>query len=191
MIKIFGTLLELNYKYAQKTYSHSFLKNILLEEIELDDAFFILSLRNNKKNSEYLNPTNISLEEQSTYIKSYFKKDTEYYFIIKEKITKKNIGTVRVYNINNPSFCWGSWIIYDTEIISAALESCLLIYFFAFNYLQLTNANFDVRKDNKKVISFHKKTGAQVTSEDDKDVFLSYTVDDFIKFRKKFRCYLD
>ena len=57
-------------------------KYVNLREITLDDAQFVLDLRCNGNKSKFLHKTENNLEKQIDYIKSYFKKDLEWYFII-------------------------------------------------------------------------------------------------------------
>ena len=49
----------------------------------------------------------------------------------------------------------------------AALETAILIYEFAFNTLGFRKSEFEVNKNNEKVISYHKKSGAVIIGEDD------------------------
>ncbi|MGQ7116015.1 hypothetical protein ACUOFC_65445, partial [Escherichia sp. TWPC-MK] len=51
------------------------------------------------------------------------------------------------------------------------MESALLVYHFAFVELGFEQSHFDVRKNNEKVIEFHKKMGAIEVSNNELDIF--------------------
>lgn len=76
------------------------------------------------------------------------KNQLEFYFKIISN--NKKVGVVRIYDLKDDSFCWGSWIILDDAPKTVALESTLMIYEFGFNVLGFNNCHFDVRKLNKK-----------------------------------------
>lgn len=165
-------------------------KNIVLRPIELSDAEFILELRLNNNKNKHLHPTDKSVEKQRNYIKNCINKDDEYYFII-ESNDKKQLGTVRIYDvIKNDDFCWGSWIITDDAPLTTAIESALLIYEYAFYTLNFSKAHFDVRKGNKRVVAFHERMGARIISEDDINFYFSYTKNDYENIRSKYKKFL-
>jgi hypothetical protein len=64
----------------------------------------------------------------------------------------------------------------------------LLIYKLGFENLKFTNCHFDVRKNNKNIVSFHKRFGAKIIKEDDLDYFYKFSFDDYqiakIKYKK-------
>ena len=126
-------------------------KSINLREVELSDAEFILSLRINPDKNKYLSFTENNLNRQKDFINSYKKSIQDYYFIICLS-SGLPIGTMRIYDIKNESFCWGSWILSDEAYAHSALESALLMYDFAFYSLHYKYSHFDVRKENLNVI---------------------------------------
>lgn len=84
-------------------------------------------------------------------------------------------GTVRIYDLKDDSFCWGSWILNENKTRYAALESAFLVYKFAFDKLKFKKSHFDVRKGNDRVISFHEKMGAVRTGETELDLLFEIT----------------
>ncbi len=66
------------------------------------------------------------------------------------------IGTVRLYDARQNSFCWGSWILKAGSPKHAAIESALMVYAYAVDHLSSQSAHFDVRKDNEGVWLFMK-----------------------------------
>ncbi|MBT2374810.1 GNAT family N-acetyltransferase [Pseudomonas fluorescens] len=152
-------------------------KTIGLRLIEESDAEFVLTLRLDEKYNQFLSSVNPSIEAQREWIKKYKldeKAGTQYYFII-ERNDGVPCGTVRIYDLTEDSFCWGSWILNEDKTKYAALESTFLVYKFAFEYLNFKQSHFDVRKGNERVISFHEKMGAIKTGETELDFLFTIT----------------
>lgn len=158
-----------------------------LRFVEKEDAEFILDLR--MKKGKFLSATNNDADKQKIWIEEYKKRekeDSEFYFIIFDKIKKEDIGVVRVYNFLGNSFEWGSWIIKEGASGYAALESALLVYEYAFFQKNFIQSHFEVRKENLKVISFHEKFGAKKIKETEKDNYYIYSLEKYLKFREKY-----
>lgn len=129
-----------------------------------------------------------SFASQKKWIKSYKIEETaqkQFYFII-ERLDGTPCGTVRVYDLKEDSFCWGSWILNDNKTRYAALESAFLVYKFGFETLGFKKCHFDVMKENVKVISFHKKMGAIATGEDDRNYYFNIAKEAVNKSKTKF-----
>jgi len=84
---------------------------------------------------------------------------------------------VRIYDIREDSFSWGSWILNEDKTRFAALESAFLVYQFGFEILNFNKSHFEVRKENSKVLSFHEKMGAIKKGENDIEFFYEITKD--------------
>ncbi|MFA0557969.1 MULTISPECIES: GNAT family N-acetyltransferase [unclassified Vibrio] len=168
-------------------------KTIYIKLATLDDAEFILSLRNNSQLNKHLSRTSADISSQKQWLSDYKKREDakkEYYFII-NRLDGVPIGTVRLYDFLNErnSFCWGSWILNSDKTRTSAIESALLVYEFAFKHLDFENCHFDVRKDNKSVIRFHEKFGAKIVSESEFDYYFEYSkpcYNTFFNENKKF-----
>ncbi len=165
-------------------------KHLIFRLVELEDADFIFNLR--KIRGRFLSSTE-SIEKQIEFLKRYKEKEKngeEFYFMILNKKNNTNLGVVRIYDLkiinNMRSFCWGSWIIVPTAPKYTALESALLIYEFGFYIMHMDMSHFDVVKENTKVISFHKKMGAKVINEDDKNYYFHYLKSDYTNVRNKY-----
>jgi len=152
-------------------------KTISLRLITEDDAAFVLSLRTDSKYNKFLSVVTSDVEQQKTWIRNY-KEDEgsgkQFYFII-QRHDGVPCGTVRIYDLREDSFSWGSWILNEDKTRFAALESAFLVYQFGFENLNYEKAHFDVRQENAKVISFHEKMGAIRTGETELDVFFEIT----------------
>ena len=131
------------------------------------DAKFILSLRTNSAKSRYLSTTSADIEAQKSWLQGYARAGDQAYFII--QAAEKHIGTVRLYDVQEDSFCWGSWILTVDAPITAAIESELMVYSYAVDHLGFQKAHFDVRKGNESVWKFHERFGALRTHETEED----------------------
>ena len=155
-------------------------KYVNLREITLDDAQFVLDLRCDSNKSKFLHKTENNLDKQIDYIKSYFKKDLEWYFII-EDLNHVPLGTLRIYDVVDNHYTSGSWLMKDGSTLAQAVEGIILFKDFAFNELGFDKDIFDVRKQNKKVLNFHKMCGAKILSEDQENYYFDLTRETFNK----------
>ena len=150
------------------------MKTIRLRLVEENDAEFILSLRLDEKYNKFLSSVSSEIEDQKKWIQQYKNEEKarkQFYFII-ERIDNNNpCGTVRIYDLSQDSFSWGSWILNENKTKYAALESAFLVYKFGFDELGYKKSHFDVRKENIKVIGFHEKMGAKKTYEDQENFY--------------------
>lgn len=157
---------------------------INLREVELEDANFILKLRCDEKKSLFLNSTDNNLQKQIDYLKRYKTLPDEWYFISEDK-QKKQIGTIRIYNINNTTFTYGSWLMEDGVFPWQSIETEQLCKQFAFDELGMELLRFDVRKKNKKVVRYHQFCGSKIVAENDLDYFFELTKEDYLKNKNK------
>ncbi|MBO0216281.1 GNAT family N-acetyltransferase, partial [Vibrio sp. Vb2880] len=148
---------------------------------------FIFQLRLDDKYDQLLSSVSPDLQSQKDWIRKY--KDDEqskkqFYFII-ERLDGTPCGTVRIYDLRDESFCWGSWILNENKTRYAALESAFLVYKFGFEELGYEKSHFDVMKGNQKVISFHKKMGAVEVSSDDENYYFEIRKDSVDETKNK------
>jgi len=155
----------------------------------VNDAEFILSLRTDPGKNRYLSPTTNDVSLQRAFIKRYQQSLTDYYFVICDWHARP-LGTVRIYDIQGDSFCWGSWILSADAPTSTAIESALLVYDFAFYSLRYKFSHFDVRKKNSSVVEFHKRFGAILIEENELDYFFKYSLDSYRLIREKYLRFL-
>lgn len=167
-------------------------KNINLRTVEIEDADFIYTMRQNRKKTKYLSKVTGTVDSQKEWIKNYKQREDEqkeFYFIIESK-NKDKLGLVRIYDLKNDSFCWGSWLIKEDTPKTTAIESALQIYEFGFYKLGFEKSHFDVRKGNDKVIAFHQRFGAKIVSEDELDYFFNFQKSDYEIIKEKYKRYL-
>lgn len=164
-------------------------RTLRLRDVSIDDAAFILKLRLDSVKSQYLSPVSPSLDDQISWIEKYKDRNDQAYFIIEHEGSR--VGTVRIYDANDDSFCWGSWILTDDAPIHSAIESALIVYSYSLNYLGFDCSHFDVRKDNLKVYRFHEKFGAIKVGEDKLNYFYIINSSAIENSLKRFGKYLD
>lgn len=138
-------------------------KMLTFRDVDVDDAAFILSLRTNEKKSQYLSAVSPDISPQRAWLEGYASATDQAYFII--EFQDEPIGTIRLYDAQEDSFCWGSWILKDNRPSFAAIESALMVYAYAVDYLGFKRAHFTVHKGNQRVWEFHERFGAQRVDE--------------------------
>lgn len=162
-------------------------KNIFFETVSLKDIHFIHFCRTQKKNKDFLNKPNSILDHIKFLNKELLDNSSEY-FLIKENITAKNIGLVRISSIDYQKkiFTWGSWSIVDGVKNEYSVESAFVIYKYLFDYKNFSKCYFKVKKNNKSVNKFHSFYGAKVYNIDDNFIYYDYLNTDYKNIDKKF-----
>jgi RimJ/RimL family protein N-acetyltransferase len=133
-----------------------------LRPVELDDAEFIVALRTrDPQRVRYLHPIPPDTEQQRRWLRSYFERENDYYFVVENRDSRDRHGLVGIYNIDPvvQTGEWGRWILRPGSF--AAVESALLVYRLAFEYLQLRSIYCITVADNLPVVSFHDSCGLE------------------------------
>lgn len=164
-------------------------KSIFFREVGIDDADFIVALRTDPAKNKFISTTSSDVEEQKRFIGRYRESESDFYFVICDWQSRE-VGTIRLYDVRSESFCWGSWILVTDAPATAALESALLMYEFAFFALHYKRSHFDVRKENTRVVEFHKRLGASVVSENELNLYFTFERDAYILIREKYKRFL-
>ncbi|PKH22570.1 GNAT family N-acetyltransferase [Enterobacterales bacterium CwR94] len=162
--------------------------NISLRNVSTEDAEFIISLRTEGQKGRFISATSSDISAQIKWIDSYLTGSGQAYFIIEDKFSNK-LGTIRMYDQNEDSFCWGSWVIKDGAPPQTAIESAMMLYTYALK-LGFNRAHFDVRKENLSVRRFHERFGAIMIKENDLDVFYEITKTSILNSMKKYHRFL-
>ena len=163
-------------------------KTLVFRDATTEDAAFILSLRTDAEKSRYLSATSPDLGAQRAWLREYAQVTDQAYFIIQHD--DQPIGTVRLYDARDQSFCWGSWILHNRRPSHAAMESALMVYAYAIDHLGFAAAHFDVRKGNERVWQFHERFGACRTGETEHDYFYRVDLDAILKSRRRYAKFL-
>lgn len=162
--------------------------SILFRNACEDDASFIVNIRNDEKKSRFISATSPDIQVQKQWLKDYQRSENQAYFII-TNFDDEPFGTVRLYDQQGDSFCWGSWVLSSDAPSHYAIESALMVYTYALQ-LGLHNAHFDVRKGNNSVLKFHQRFGAVITQETDLDSFLTIDEEAILASLNKYRKFL-
>lgn len=160
---------------------------IRLRTAVLDDANFILSLRNDESLKRFISATSQSIDDQKNWLKKYKEREaqnSEYYFIV-ENLGGDKLGTTRLYNFHDTSFELGSWV-FKRNGGTHAIIADILTKEFAFENLGFEVCTFNVRKDNKSVLRYHKNYEPKILRSDELDVFFELSKADFNKNKNKF-----
>jgi len=132
-----------------------------LRPVAVDDAGFIIQLRGHPQARRTVGATAPDVAAQQRWIETYYERDGDYYFII-ETISGGVVGTVGIYDAKAGTGQWGRWIIIP-EMQFAAVSAAILAHRVAFEIIGLTTLVGSVVSTNKKVLSFHKRFGAEFT----------------------------
>lgn len=164
-------------------------KTLVFRNAQTSDAPFILSLRTDSRKSTFLSQVKPDLSSQVVWLEEYHRKPDQAYFII-ESQAGESLGTVRLYDAQGDSFCWGSWILKEGAPKLAAIESALMVYVYAVDQLGFTQSHFDVRKGNESVWRFHERFGATRVGETEHDYLYCIKSEKISAARQYYRKYL-
>lgn len=148
-----------------------------LRLVQPEDAAYIYGLRTDPTYNCHLSAVTGTVEDQRDWIKDYKAREavgSEYYFVIERKDGVR-CGVVRLYDITDDQFTWGSWILDHNKPRKAALESALLSFGVGFNTLELDVANIDVRTKNTHAEAFYRRLGMTETYRTEQDIFFVYS----------------
>ena len=164
-------------------------KTLVFRDAGVEDAAFIFSLRTDSEKSRFLSAVSNDLADQQAWLVRYAKLTDQAYFIIEYQ--NQPIGTVRLYDPQGESFCWGSWILHNNRPNNAAMESALMIYSYAIDHLGFRAAHFDVRKENVRVWKFHERFGAHRIAESKFDYYYTLDIEAISSSRNRYQRFLD
>lgn len=136
-----------------------------LRPVTVEDAEFIVRLRNQAHARNCVNDTSTDIEKQRQWIRDYLKRDNEYYWII-ETPDGEPFGTSSFYHYDQArnQIESGRWVELKGEKYTYNLfKSNLQFDGFAFDVLKVDKVVFDVVATNKRVIRYHQSYGAEIT----------------------------
>lgn len=164
-------------------------KNVVFRNANRDDADFILNLRTDPIKGKYLSATNADVDAQKAWLEKYRDDNSQIYFIIEDR-NGIPYGTIRIYDVQGDSFCWGSWILRDGRPNGFPVESAVLIYQFALR-LGFMKSHFDVRKENISVWEFHERFGALRVEERAEDYIYEISHDAIKKSFDRYKKFIN
>jgi hypothetical protein len=163
--------------------------NIKLRLVEESDAKFIVDIRTDPTKSKFISSTNSDLEEQKKWIRNYKnreKNEEEFYYIAIDENDEK-FATYRLYNKNNDSIEVGSFVskpLYKFALNVIKVDVILKTH--VFEVLGYNSLNFEVRKKNKSVISYHNKFKPILIKEDELNYYYKLEKRSFFANKNKF-----
>jgi RimJ/RimL family protein N-acetyltransferase len=155
--------------------------------VEEGDASFIVSLRTDAKLGRFLSPTDPDVERQKKWIECYKERERageEFYFIfIGDDDTR--YGVSRIYNIDPKEriFEVGSWLFVPDSPVGLAVLADLCARDYAFDRLGFDYCRFEVRKENKSVVNYHKKFDPELIGEDELNFYFRLSKEKYIARR--------
>ena len=141
---------------------------LILRTADVGDAEFIVRLRTDPQKQRFISATRADLAPQIAWLEQYARTSQQAYLIVENR-TGDRIGTIRIYDPVEDSFCFGSWILKDGAPVTHAVESVLIVYHYALDELRFNRSHFAVRKANRSVWQFMEKFGGTRTGETDDD----------------------
>lgn len=148
-------------------------KGIKLRFVETDDAEFIVSIRNNEKKSRFISKTSPDVEAQKQWITNYKDREQqqkEYYFIASDD--NEDFATYRVYKIDSGLPEIGSWVSKpEYSNVKNSIKVDVAVKDFVLNELNFDTIQFEVRKQNTSVNSYHKLFQPELIRTDEENNF--------------------
>lgn len=139
-----------------------------LRNANASDAAFIVQLRTDAQKRRYISATSPEIAEQVAWLEHYVHKPGDAYFVAEDNRGER-LGTIRLYDAIEDSFCFGSWVMKAGAPAASAVEALLMVYHYALDGLGFNRSYFAVRKANRSVWRFMEKFGAVRTCETDID----------------------
>ena len=140
------------------------LERVELRRVEQADAAWLCALRQDAVHRGVLSAGAADTAEQEAWLREYevrHRHGLDHYFVI--RLDGRDVGAVRIYDINfgSRTFTWGSWIMSPATPAVAAVATPILIYDYAFYFLNLNEAQMEVVAHNLSVVRFHRNFGAR------------------------------
>ncbi len=137
-----------------------------LRPVDIGDAAFIVTLRNQPFAKGTIHDTSTSVQKQIAWIQNWQMRTHDYYWIIETRGDHGTpIGTIGFYDIDlelNEGMP-GRWVMMPQSQINI-MAPFVLMYAFVFDQLNVSRVIMDVVASNRKVRRFHELYGAKYIS---------------------------
>lgn len=133
---------------------------VRLRPVRLDDAAFIVWLRNLDHAKGRVGDSATDVAGQEAWLQNYFMREGDYYFII-ETAGGISVGAYGIYDVRGRSAESGRWIIRPE--VPAAIPSAMLAFDTAFGTLGLSELRVTTVSTNHLVLSLNRKFGFRQT----------------------------
>lgn len=134
----------------------------ILRPVRVDDAEFIVKLRNQPHVIGRVNDSLTDVEKQREWIREYLKRENEYYWIM-ETLDHRPFGTTSLYHYcaEKRQMEIGRWVkMADAPQDGNQFASRIQMNDFVFDVLGMKRLVFDVVSTNKPVLKYHRLCGA-------------------------------
>lgn len=129
-----------------------------LRPVKIQDAEFIVKVRlEDAERNQFIHSISSDPALQEEWIRKYFERDNDYYFIIENRFSREAEGLISFYNVENRKAEWGRWVIKKGSL--AASESVDLLYQIAFEKAGLQELYCRTVAENISVVGFHDSIG--------------------------------
>lgn len=156
-------------------------KGIKLRFVEVEDASFIVSIRNDEKKSRFISKTSPDVDAQKQWISSYKEREEqkkEFYFIAFDE--NEDFATYRVYKIDSGLPEIGSWVSKpEYSNIKNSVKVDIAVKNYVLNELKFDTLQFEVRKQNTSVNSYHKLFKPELIRTDEENNYYLLKKDTF------------
>ncbi|MGY1703692.1 GNAT family N-acetyltransferase [Geodermatophilus sp. SYSU D00697] len=131
-----------------------------LRPVERGDAAEILRLRSDPERSRFIHATAPSVEAQERWLDAYAERDGDHYWALERRDGGPVEGFVGIYDVEGTTAEWGRWVLRPGSL--AAPESAWLVHEVGFTVLGLRSMLTRTLVDNRPVVAFHSRYGAEV-----------------------------
>ena len=156
----------------------------------IEDAEFIVSLRNNSHNARFIHDTDASIVAQVEWIKNYKHRESkgkEYYLLF--EVNGEPQGVYRIYNRHEEWCVTGSWVFKPDAERNSALKAMIITHEIVFEDLghDYVHDVDGIHENNKGVINAMKSIGGKFWGErvEEKGKYMQFDLhkEDFYKNR--------
>lgn len=145
----------MKHRYSMDGYAYR------LRPVKMADAKFIVDTRlEDLERNQFIHRISPDVSEQEEWLKAYFERENDYYFIVENRITGKQEGLISIYDAVDGKAEWGRWVLKKGSLASA--ESVYLLYRIAFEQIGLKELYCRTIADNVSVVSFHTSIGEKL-----------------------------
>lgn len=156
--------------------------------VEIEDADFIVSLRNDEKRSRYISSTSSQIEDQIAWLEKYKireSKGEEFYIMCLADDKKTKLGVNRIYDISGDVCEYGSWLYSPTAGPNVAVLGDLYTKSLIYEKLGIKICKMSTMKDNTSVMRYTKSYNPTFVGEDDLSCHFELEYDDWNARRQK------
>ncbi len=131
-----------------------------LRPVRLDDAAAIVGLRSDPDRARFIHAGATSTEAQTRWLEEYLERPGDLYWAVERRHDDAVEGFVGLYDVTGSTAEWGRWVLRAGSL--AAPESAWLVHEAGFGVLGLECLLTRTLVENRAVVAFHERYGAEV-----------------------------